>query len=479
MAEYKTYGELSAYNLSQIRKFNTYNCNELITSLESLIGKKFKDDCKVTSIDHYYDIRIVEKITHSSIGLSEYEYSGEDIDSTDEPTELYMFDYEKLKQDAYEVTTNHIYRGVLYGTVKTYNCAPTVECNECNGSGNCSQCDGEGHVGCDNCGGDGVCVECCGNNNTTCETCGGDGICTTCENGQITCYDCNGDGEVYCPDCNGSGNYIDEECAYCNGKGYRSRKQCPKCGGSGRYVQRCIRCDNRGRIRCGTCNGDGEVWCNDCGGNGKCNNCGGSGEVEFYCDVCEGSGNCNVCDGDGTVTCPVCDGEENCNVCDGNGSVTCQRCDGTGLFQECTEYSITENTKEYVFFPIKTEDTQINGELLYKGTVFENFSNHQKSQKNKQELLEKINEQFPDKESSTIESWLDNNMSEIEKQLDDTDEFYIKAYVNAYKIPITKVAYKYNSSFYIIWIVGKNLAVVCDDFPSVVTRLFTKIKKLF
>jgi hypothetical protein len=64
-----------------------------------------------------------------------------------------------------------------------------------------------------------------------------------------------------CPICGGSG-----ACRTCNGVGSFT---CSTCNGSGEL----------GGSTCPTCNGRKRIDCNSCNGNGKCSNCGGTGQV--------------------------------------------------------------------------------------------------------------------------------------------------------------------------------------------------------
>lgn len=108
--------------------------------------------------------------------------------------------------------------------------------------------------------------------------------------------------------------------------------RCSECGGSGEVT--CSECDGDGEVKCDECNGRGIVNCDDCDGSGmrECPNCDGEGELD--CDTCDGSAeiDCEYCDGDGEVDGESCDncsgtGKQSCPDCEG-GKKTCYRCDG-------------------------------------------------------------------------------------------------------------------------------------------------------
>ena len=113
------------------------------------------------------------------------EKPGNTLRKTDEPTELHLFTYEKLKESA---KFNHgKYRGKLYGSIKLCECDKNISCPDCSGTGICSSCDGEKQVECTVCNGDKECISCNGTGTYTCTNCEGDGDCPECNDGWYTC----------------------------------------------------------------------------------------------------------------------------------------------------------------------------------------------------------------------------------------------------------------------------------------------------
>ena len=232
-------------------------------------------------------------------------------------------------------------KGVLYGTVMTYECDPEEDCKKCEGSGRCPKCEGEGSTVCGECGGDGACHHCGGQGSTVCEECHGDGV----------CHDCHGSGGSPC-----EGNFLFEatrkrsagsaaesssSATHCGGSGV-----CQLCHGSGISMGReCVACHGSGNCR--YCGGTGTIACGSCKGSAHCHKCGGDGQVR--CDSCRGSGQCRKCEGSGRITCDDCGGDGECTKCNGHGRLQCPRCKGMGAYQQFTTYTIKGIRKDACF----------------------------------------------------------------------------------------------------------------------------------
>lgn len=99
---------------------------------------------------------------------------------------------------------------------------------------------------------------------TACEACDGTG----------ECQECDGHGNAECDTCGGSA-YDENECYTCAGYGTvhvrtdteNYRQECDTCGGSGLLETDCEDCFGEGQQACSTCDGSGE--CQECNGSGK------------------------------------------------------------------------------------------------------------------------------------------------------------------------------------------------------------------
>lgn len=486
--------DIKSISFELVSSYTTADSKELIKAISMSVNKKLSSTCTVVSISHSVEVKVSVKNITSKINLHIKEVSGNELVRKEEPKELHLISYEQLKKDA--ELNDGVYRGKLYGSIKSFSCAKKVDCPDCSGSGICSVCDGNRQIKCTVCYGDKECVSCGGSGNYTCNNCGGSGTCPDCNDGWVNCDDCdgegtvccsecNGDGEVSCPDCYGSGNYIDTTCNKCGGSGYyRGDKECRACGGTGRYVVECKRCDGKGTIECDNCDGDGYVdcdtcegdggWnCKSCHGSGKCAHCRGKGSLR--CKACKGSGECGKCKGRGKIWCPDCHGKGKCFNCAGERIVKCSRCNGTGIYQSYTEYSFTpiESTKEFISIPVgKNTISSISGTLCYKGILYE-FYAQQARIFDLDSVINSMNGSHVD----TLKTWLSlDNRSTFDKDVIATNN-YLNSYVEIYKIPVTKVTMKYRSTQFSVWIVGYGLAVYYDNLPEF--SFIDKIRNIF
>jgi len=146
------------------------------------------------------------------------------------------------------------------------------------------------------------------------ETSGGMGNpsgCDNCDDGSVTCYECDGSGYHDCEECGGSG---DQKCGGCKGVG---KEKCDECEGTAEIVnsEPCEKCSDKPK-------GSNHEECPDCGDTGFT-------DVTSECQECEGGKiSCDDCDGSGRDECDECggNGRQNCNQCDGNGLVDCPEC---------------------------------------------------------------------------------------------------------------------------------------------------------
>ena len=185
-----------------------------------------------------------------------------------------------------------------------------------------------------------------------CEKCGaseGEIVeCDMCDEGTLTCEECDGDGEINCNACDGEGDYtcpmcdegeISVDCRTCNGNG-EIRVDCEECDdgvGEVGFVE-CEECDGTGEDddgkQCKTCEGEMQVKCEVCKGRGDlmetCEECDGEGEILKDCDECDG----------GLIDCDECwDGQVNCDECD-DGEYQCEECYGVWQGDNCNEHQL-------------------------------------------------------------------------------------------------------------------------------------------
>ena len=464
--------DLTTISLSKLKIFTVENSKELINAIGKVIDKKLTSSCSVISIIHDVEIKAIIRNTTSKMHLENLEKPGNTLIYKDEPKELQMFSYEQLKKKSKLISG--IYQGKLYGTIELYSCDKKINCPDCEGSGICNNCNGDKQVTCTVCAGDLRCVSCDGTGRYTCTNCDGNGDCTDCDGGWVTCGYCYGDGHVSCSDCNGSGNYIDEFCRDCGGSGFYYNKTCRTCGGSGRFIKKCRRCGGNGRIECDNCDGDGGWNCEECHGTGKCSHCHGKGG--FICKSCGGSGSCGKCKGKGKIWCPDCHGKGKCFNCKGDKLITCPRCNGLGEFQSYTQYSMLEShsVRDLCSIPIeKNYISSINGDSCYNGVVYEFFAKKASAYN-----LEDIEKSVPTEHLTTIKKWFALEVNSTFSS-DKVNDDYLYTSAEVFKIPVTKVVLKCNSTEYKIWIVGNNKTIFYDNLPSLMARFCGRIGKLF
>lgn len=451
MEEYRIAGNLTSWTQQQINtiKSTDINISGLLKDLGSLVGKSLEKYTKIASIEHYEELKVTADIKSSDIVVSEKENPGNEYDAKAEPTELKFFSYETLKKQAEFNKNNKIYRGKLYGTIETFDCATMEKCPICLGNGICSKCDGDRQIVCNVCEGTLKCPQCDGTGQYTCPDCEGDG----------DCPECGGDGEVDCPDCDGSGNYIDTYCNRCGGSGYyRNNIECKVCGGTGRYV-----------VECKNCNGSGNVDCEDCSGSGYCGRCHGDGGWD--CRACHASGKCGKCKAKGKIWCPDCHGKGKCFDCKGRKEITCRRCNGSGLFQQYKEYSFKEKSirKYYVSDDIleNADPEKIAGTVIYEGLVYEFLAN--------QARVFDISKAEEAINGSHYLEWFRDALN-INNEIDESKEgLYFKEFINCEKIPITKLNLRCSDFDFCFWIVGNDNIVIYDKTPG----FFLKLKGFF
>jgi len=163
------------------------------------------------------------------------------------------------------------------GEVDCHNCygTGTMECAECNGTNeeetSCEVCTDSGYLG-------HLVVDC--------EDCFGGGVeCLQCEDGE-KCEYCNGDKIINCPKCSDFGE----------GPGF-ILEPCETCEASGTVTKECSETDcNEGQLTCDDCDGSGKESCDDCEGQGTrwCEYC---EDGYVTCGECEGDwdfGNCPI-----------------------------------------------------------------------------------------------------------------------------------------------------------------------------------------
>lgn len=92
------------------------NCIKLIDAIGAVVDRNLGMSCSVVSVNHSYEYKVLITNKTSSVQLETKEKPGNTLRKTNEPTELHVFTYEKLKESA---KLNHgKYRGKLYGTIE-------------------------------------------------------------------------------------------------------------------------------------------------------------------------------------------------------------------------------------------------------------------------------------------------------------------------------------------------------------------------
>lgn len=465
MENLKKAGRLSTWSYTDISALNkkSSDISLLLKDIGIITNKKFLQHSKLLSVEHTDELKVTINNTISIVKVEENEEPGDNILSTNEPQELKFFTYESLKKSAIYNKKDNIYRGKLYGTVQTFDCSSTQKCSSCDGSGICACCNGNKQVTCTVCMGSLECPQCEGTGKYKCTKCGGSGSCAECGgDGWVTCCECDGDGDIVCPDCGGSGNYIDTTCNKCGGSGeYINGSQCRACGGSGRYVIKCKCCGGDGRIKCPECEGEGRVDCNNCNGSGECPRCHGKGG--WACLACHSTGTCGKCKGKGIIWCPDCHGKGKCFNCKGNRVVPCSRCNGTGYFQKFKEFSFEENNKTKYHFTLPLDDSEINeinGSLLYEGTIYEFFAQKAITY-NLLEATKILNGFKMDKFIEWIK--IENLSNFTEKSINDD---YLNTTIKCKKVPVTKLQLKSLTDTFNIYIISEANYVYYDKLPG-------------
>lgn len=459
---------LTDFSLSKLKELTVADNEVLLKAVSRAVDTDLTGSCSVVSVRHYQELKALILNVKSKVSLHDLVKPGTSLVYKPEPVELHQFSYNQLKYSAHQ--NGGTFSGILNGTVKVHDCEKTVECRVCSGSGICNECNGKKKVTCTVCGGDLDCVSCNGTGRYTCRNCDGDGVCPDCDDGWVTCDDCDGDGTIDCPDCGGTGNYIDDECNRCGGSGwYAPGKECNACNGTGRYVVECRRCKGSGEIMCSNCNGDGGWICNSCGGDGVCSHC--DGEGDFTCKACGGTGTCGKCRGKGEIKCPVCFGKGTCYNCKGKKEVTCPQCEGTGYFQSYTQYHLTESksVKELCSLDIaEKEISDIEGDMCYDNVLYSLFA-----KKGEVYDLQNLKECLGVGDD-IIEKWFS-----LEKQGKPEKDDYLCTTVKAYRIPVTCVKLRCRDKDYNIYILGNNMIVYYDDLPWFGARILGRFIKLF
>lgn len=113
-------GKIEKLSLGDIRNTTKDNCAKLIDAISSVVDRNLGISCSVVSISHSYEYKVLISNKTSSVQTETREKPGNTLRKTDEPTELHLFTYEKLKESA---KFNHgKYRGKLYGSIKLCEC---------------------------------------------------------------------------------------------------------------------------------------------------------------------------------------------------------------------------------------------------------------------------------------------------------------------------------------------------------------------
>ncbi|MCR5523129.1 MAG: hypothetical protein K6F64_05775 [Clostridia bacterium] len=142
----------------------------------------------------------------------------------------------------------------------------------------------------------------------TCEVCLGSGsvACTNCNEGKVTCTECEGKGYLGCEKCGGTGHI-------------QTDKECPGCKDSKRKGYKYETAMALRDLLQGIKRDENDYW-------SKCYSCDGTGYVQEDCTDCNGTGvgsDCPICNKTGLIECPECSGTKEviCNACAGKGKV--------------------------------------------------------------------------------------------------------------------------------------------------------------
>lgn len=413
----------------------------------------------ITEIKHYYLAGAEMKYKTYSIGIKKKEIKGNSLVKDTSRAAGIECSCDKLIKESEHVgkeKDTSIYKGILYGSIETFECSKDMDCSNCNGSGVCPTCEGKKEITCPECNGNKKCPTCYGKQYMTCPECDGDGTieCDNCGGtGKVDCWICDGSGD--CNNCYGSGTV---ECYKCHGYGcgycnYSGEIPCKVCHGTGK----CYRCHGRGDFYCQECDGDGEFECHTCDKN-----------HEVVCRTCDGSGKCPECNGIGVIECPTCNSTGNCINCNGTGKVVCSRCDGTGYYQTYMTYEIRENEKSHSYAPmINMNDygKYLEGVIVYDDIFFKSDSG--------EIIIDDVEKviSFFDANEEDFKKWI----SKI--NLDNAD--MIKAMENKATItcfPVTEVTYKIDNDSYTLYVMGTNNVIAYYKLPP---KLQTITKGIF
>lgn len=334
-------------------------------------------------------------------------------------------------------------KGVLLGTVETYECDPEEDCPECETRQVCQECQGSGEVTCSHC------------------------------NGHQDCPTCHGSRQVPCSKCKGGG-----QCTECNGRG---DIQCTNCGGGGSVGYTDVFNKKGSSIECGRCHGRGHIPCPKCKGGGHCHKCHGRGDVT--CGDCDGTGRCKKCDGRGVVTCKHCDGDGKCPTCNGHGRITCHRCQGSGYYQQYIAYKCKGVTKNYTFCGsrnIKDALEESVGEVLYND-IYKQWINEDTIEYDKTESAMANAIRCDEPLFREFEAAYEQFSNEHHPNTSE-DRPYNKA-IRIQDIPVTRVEYIVDGNPYVLYIMGNNSVVAFDKMPKKIEALraglFSRAKMLF
>ena len=413
----------------------------------------------ITEVKHYYLTGADLSYKCFSIGVKKNEIKGNSLIKDSYRPSNIECRCDKLIKESEQICKEKdaiIYKGILYGSIETFECSKEMDCPECNGSGKCPTCDGRKEIICPTCDGNKKCPTCHGRQYMTCPECDGTGAIecdNCCGTGKVDCWICDGSGN--CPNCNGTGTVECYKChgygcGYCNDSG---RIPCKTCHGSGE----CYRCHGRGDFFCQECDGDGEFECHTCDRN-----------HEVVCRTCDGSGYCPECDGRGVINCPTCEATGNCTNCKGSGKITCTRCNGTGYYQTYLSYEIREDEKTYTYTPmINMEDYKkyVKGIIVYDNVFFKSDSGEKIVDE-----LEKVISLFDINKKEFIK-WITNIKIENSEMIKGIENRVIVSC-----IPITKVYYKIKNDTYSFYILGTNNVIAYYNLPP---KLKTLTKGIF
>lgn len=413
----------------------------------------------ITEVKHYYLTGVDLNYKSFSIKVKNNEVKGNSLIKDKSRPSNIECSCNKLIEEAGKIckeNDNTVYKGILYGSIETFECSKDMDCSNCNGTGKCSTCNGEREIMCPVCDGNKKCPICHGRQYMTCPECDGTGSIecdNCCGTGKVDCWICEGSGN--CNNCNGTGTV---ECYKCHGYGcgycnYSGEIPCKTCHGTGE----CYRCHGRGDFYCQECDGDGEFECHTCDRN-----------HEVVCRECDGSGKCYNCEGKGLVDCPACDASGNCKNCEGSGKIVCSRCNGTGFYQTYLSYEIRENENAYTYEPMINMDNYnkyVESLIVYNDIFFKSDSGNV--------IINKLDK---------ITAFLDVNKEDFIKwissiKMDNSD--IIKAMENRARvscIPVTEILYKVENELYTFYILGTNNVIAYYNLPS---KLKTITKGIF